>query len=116
MIQRGSAHAPRPYTRDTHVQHTVQAWPHCHNTPQRRRTHKTVLPASTRRGRRRGGYQREGLAEGGGRVGDGGRARAAAGRGQGECPGRGGGASQQAAASGRASSERTASERAADAA
>ena len=44
------ADAPRRYTRDTHVQHTVQAWPHYHNTPQRRRTHEAVLPASTRRG------------------------------------------------------------------
>ena len=43
-------------TRDTN---TVHAWPHCHNTPQRRRTHKTMLSATTRR---RGGYtyQREG--------------------------------------------------------
>tara|TARA_B110000444_G_scaffold202381_1_gene194632 strand:- start:704 stop:868 length:165 start_codon:yes stop_codon:yes gene_type:complete len=37
-------------------------------------------------------------------------------RGQGECPGKAGGALQQAAASGRAASDWTASERAADAA
>ena len=44
------------------------------------------------------------------------RASAAAARGQGECPGKAGGALQQAAASGRAASDWTASERAADAA
>ena len=50
-------------------------------------------------GGRRGGYARERRRWPYGRCG---RARAAAGRGQGECPGRGGGASQRAAASGRA--------------
>ena len=44
------------------------------------------------------------------------RASAAAARGQGECPRKAGGALQQAAASGRAAADRTASERAADAA
>ena len=41
------------------------AWSHCHNTPQRRRTHEAVLPASTRRGG--GGVRRP--REGGGAHG-----------------------------------------------
>jgi len=52
------------------------------------------------------------------RMGDGGRARATAGRGQGECPGRGGGASQHDGGVWKSGvrSRTAASERAADAA